>query len=203
MDKYKCSLQSPHSPCTDSLHKQESHLPEEDAQQNTPVSLEDNDRALVIHSPVQMRRGWRRKKRHLFLFSDVLLVSNTKYMKCFKIKDTIPLHILSMAECVDRAANGDGCSRKTFVLSWPQEKYKLAFCSSELKEKWRSLLQRYSNIQKQKELQKYIPLQTFANDFHKAGSYINLEKEKEDENSIPLQIFINEVKNNHFVHLYP
>ncbi|XP_069878087.1 rho GTPase-activating protein 20-like [Dipodomys merriami] len=153
MDKDKCSLQSPHTPCVASLHE-ESHLSEEDAQQDTPVSLEDNDRALLIHSPVQMRRGWRRKKRHLFLFSNVLLVSNTKYKKCFKIKDAIPLHNLSMAECGDNVANDDGSSTKSFVLSWPKEQYKVTF----------------RNIQKQKELQKCNPLQDFGNDFQKAGS---------------------------------
>ncbi|XP_069878147.1 rho GTPase-activating protein 20-like isoform X3 [Dipodomys merriami] len=186
MDKDKCSLQSPHTPCAASLHEQESHLPEEDAQQDTPVSLEDNDRALLIHSPVQMRRGWSRKKRHLFLFSNVLLVSNTKYKKCFKIKDAIPLHNLSMAECGDKVANDDGSSTKSFVLIWPKEKYKVTFRSSELKETWCSLLQ--SNIQKQKELQKCNPLQNFANDFQKAGSLESHHLEKKTQQDRPLSL---------------
>ncbi|XP_069878149.1 rho GTPase-activating protein 20-like isoform X2 [Dipodomys merriami] len=185
MDKDKCSLQSPHTPCAASLHE-ESHLSEEDAQQDTPVSLEDNDRALLIHSPVQMRRGWSRKKRHLFLFSNVLLVSNTKYKKCFKIKDAIPLHNLSMAECGDKVANDDGSSTKSFVLSWPKEKYKVTFRSSELKETWCSLLQ--SNIQKQKELQKCNPLQNFANDFQKAGSLESHHPEKKTQQDRPLSL---------------
>ncbi|XP_069878150.1 rho GTPase-activating protein 20-like isoform X1 [Dipodomys merriami] len=186
MDKDKCSLQSPHTPCAASLHEQESHLPEEDAQQDTPVSLEDNDRALLIHSPVQMRRGWSRKKRHLFLFSNVLLVSNTKYKKCFKIKDAIPLHNLSMAECGDKVANDDGSSTKSFVLIWPKEKYKVTFRSSELKETWCSLLQ--SNIQKQKELQKCNPLQNFPNDFQKAGSLESHHAEQKSQQDRPLSL---------------
>ncbi|XP_069878623.1 rho GTPase-activating protein 20-like isoform X2 [Dipodomys merriami] len=185
MDKDKCSLQSPHTPCAASLHE-ESHLSEEDAQQDTPVSLEDNDRALLIHSPVQMRRGGRRKKRHLFLFSNVLLVSNTKYKKCFKIKDAIPLHNLSMAECGDNIANDDGSSTNSFVLSWTKEKYKVTFRSSELKETWCSLLQ--SNIQKQKELQKCNPLQNFAKDFQKAGSQESHHPEKKSQEDRPLSL---------------
>ncbi|XP_069878089.1 rho GTPase-activating protein 20-like [Dipodomys merriami] len=117
-----------------------------------------------------MRRGRRRKKRHLFLFSNVLLVSNTKYKKCFKIKNVIPLQILSMTECREKEAKGDRKSRKSLMLSWPKEKFKVTFRSSELKETWCSLLQRYSNIHKEKELQKYIQLQNFANNFQKSGS---------------------------------
>lgn len=37
---------------------------------------------LIIHSPVELKRGWRRQKRYLFLFSDRLLISNTKYVCC-------------------------------------------------------------------------------------------------------------------------
>ncbi|KAM4834326.1 rho GTPase-activating protein 20-like isoform 1-T1 [Thomomys bottae] len=169
MDEDMCSPQLQHFPCAAFLHKQESHLPEDDAQKDSPVSPEVTSRALLIHSPVQMRRGWRRRKRHLFLFSDVLLVSNTKYKKSFKMKDMIPLHILSMAECGDKVESGGGRSKKSFVLSWPGEKFKVTFRSSELKERWYSLLQRYINIHKEKELQN-IALQTCANDFQKGGT---------------------------------
>ncbi|XP_069878088.1 rho GTPase-activating protein 20-like [Dipodomys merriami] len=171
MDKDKCSLQSPHTPCVASLHE-ESHLSEEDAQQDTPVSLEDNDRALLIHSPVQMRRGRRRKKRHLFLFSNVLLVSNTKYKKCFKIKDAIPLHNLCMVECGDKVAKDNGRSTKALILSWAKEQYKVTF----------------RNIQKQKELQKCNPLQNFANDFQKAGSQKSHHPEQKTQQDRPLSL---------------
>lgn len=44
------------------------------------TTAEDTGRTLLMHSPVQLGTGWRKKRRHLFLFSDLLLISNTKYV---------------------------------------------------------------------------------------------------------------------------
>lgn len=35
---------------------------------------------LLLQGPVELRRGWRKKKQHLFLSSDLLVVSNSSYV---------------------------------------------------------------------------------------------------------------------------
>lgn len=44
------------------------------------IPPEDTRHILLMHSPVVLRTGRRRKMQHLFLFSDLLLISNTKYV---------------------------------------------------------------------------------------------------------------------------
>lgn len=53
---------------------------EVDTRSESTTSSEGAARTLLMHSPVELKRGWRRQKRHLFLFSDLLLMSNTKYV---------------------------------------------------------------------------------------------------------------------------
>ncbi|CAH6789086.1 1700003H04Rik [Phodopus roborovskii] len=50
--------------------------------------------ALPLQVPVELRKGWRKKQRHLFLFNDVLIVSNNVHKKKFKVKYVIPLSYL-------------------------------------------------------------------------------------------------------------
>ncbi|XP_069878082.1 rho GTPase-activating protein 20-like [Dipodomys merriami] len=159
-----------HRLCCGVAVQQKSNHPEQKSQEDRPLSLEKPCRTLLIHSPVQMQKGCKRKKQHLFLFTDLLLVTNAKYQKCFKIKTVVPLRALWMADCGVNLDKGGDHSRKSLLLGWPLENFKATFGSCEQKEKWIRFLQRY----------------------------INLAKEEEDEDSIPLQIFTHEVKNNHF-----
>ncbi|XP_054550499.1 rho GTPase-activating protein 20-like isoform X2 [Talpa occidentalis] len=55
----------------------------------------------------------RKYRWHLFLFNDVLLFSNTKYKKIFKIKKKVPLSTMWTCSCGDSA--GHTCS---LVLGW-------------------------------------------------------------------------------------
>nr|XP_023398302.1 rho GTPase-activating protein 20-like [Loxodonta africana] len=119
---------------------------------------EGPNRTLLIHGPVEFKRGWRRQKRHLFLFSDLLLVSNSKYRKTFKIKDKIPLNTMWMTDCDDTNA------KRSLVLGWPTVNFTATFSSSEQKEQWRSSLRRYINLAKEKDHPKSIPLKIFAED---------------------------------------
>ncbi|XP_049743002.1 rho GTPase-activating protein 20-like [Elephas maximus indicus] len=119
---------------------------------------EGPNRTLLIHGPVEFKRGWRRQKRHLFLFSDLLLVSNSKYRKTFKIKDKIPLNTMWMTDCDDTNA------KRSLVLGWPTVNFTATFSSSEQKEQWRSSLRRYIDLAKEKDHPKSIPLKIFTED---------------------------------------
>jgi hypothetical protein len=47
---------------------------------------------LLIHGPVELGSGWHRKKRHLFLFRDYLLIANTRYIYPTSSPDYYNMH---------------------------------------------------------------------------------------------------------------
>ncbi|XP_070115801.1 rho GTPase-activating protein 20-like isoform X2 [Equus caballus] len=133
-----------------------------------------DDHTLLIHGPVELKRGWRRQKRHLFLLSDLLLITNTNYKKNFKIENKVPLNTIWIANCLDKFGEADTCAKRSFVLGWPTVNFVATFSSSELKEKWHSSLQRLSlNLIR----------------------CINLAKEEDQPKSIPLKIITEDIKN--------
>ncbi|XP_049743003.1 rho GTPase-activating protein 20-like [Elephas maximus indicus] len=141
---------------------------EVDTHSETTTLSEGPNRTLLIHGPVEFKRGWRRQKRHLFLFSDLLLVSNSKYRKTFKIKDKIPLNTMWMTDCDDTNA------KRSLVLGWPTVNFTATFSSSEQKEQWRSSLRRYINLAKEKDHPKSIPLKIFTEDIENCACPISL-----------------------------
>ncbi|XP_057560627.1 rho GTPase-activating protein 20-like, partial [Hippopotamus amphibius kiboko] len=141
--------------------------------QNT-TSSEGANHTLLIHSPVELKRGWRRQKQHLFLYSDVLLISNTKYKKNLKVKNEIPLSTMWTANCTDKVAEANIGARKAFVLGWPTVNFVATFSFSELKEKWRSFLQRYIKLAKEKDQPKSIPLKIFTEDIKNCACSVTI-----------------------------
>ncbi|XP_039109745.1 rho GTPase-activating protein 20-like isoform X1 [Hyaena hyaena] len=144
---------------------------EMDAHNENSTSAEGATCTLLLHGPVELKQGWKRQKRHLFLFSDLLLMSNTNYKKNFKIKNKIPLSTLWTANCMDKVEDASIGAERSFILGWPTVNFVATFSSSELKEKWHSFLQRYINLAKEKDQPKSIPLKIFTEDIKNcAGS---------------------------------
>ncbi|XP_038444961.1 uncharacterized protein LOC119878403 isoform X1 [Canis lupus familiaris] len=135
---------------------------EVDTHSESTTSSEGATRTLLIHGPVELKKGWRRQKWQLFLYSDLLLMSNTKYKKNFKIKKKIPLNTMWIANCMDTVGDANIRSGRSFVLGWPTMNFVATFSSSEQKEKWRSYLQRYIMLAKEKEQPKSILLKIFT-----------------------------------------
>ncbi|XP_048963932.1 rho GTPase-activating protein 20-like isoform X2 [Canis lupus dingo] len=135
---------------------------EVDTHSESTTSSEGATRTLLIHGPVELKKGWRRQKWQLFLYSDLLLMSNTKYKKNFKIKKKIPLNTMWIANCMDTVGDANISSGRSFVLGWPTVNFVATFSSSEQKEKWRSYLQRYIMLAKEKEQPKSILLKIFT-----------------------------------------
>ncbi|XP_073908422.1 rho GTPase-activating protein 20-like isoform X1 [Castor canadensis] len=127
---------------------------------NEKTSLEVTERKHLIHGPVKLTNGWHRKKRHLFLFSDALLILNSRYKKIFKVEHIIPLQNLWM----DKVEEGHNSAKKSFYLGWPMENFRATFPSSEQKEKWHSFLERSISLIKEKDHQKSVELQIFIKD---------------------------------------
>ncbi|XP_066895008.1 rho GTPase-activating protein 20 isoform X7 [Kogia breviceps] len=89
---------------------------------------------------------------------------STKYNNNFKIKNKIKLSDMWTASCVDEVGEGNTNALKSFVLGWPTVNFVATFSSPEQKDKWLSLLQRYINLEKEKDYPKSIPLKIFAKD---------------------------------------
>ncbi|XP_062949357.1 rho GTPase-activating protein 20-like [Cynocephalus volans] len=123
-----------------------------------------SSRTLLIDAPAELKRGLQRKERHLFLFNDLFVVTKIKYNNNFKIKNKIKLTDMWTATCVDEVGEGNTNAMKSFVLGWPTVNFVATFSSPEQKEKWFSLLQRYINLEKDKDYPKSIPLKIFTKD---------------------------------------
>ncbi|XP_058925438.1 rho GTPase-activating protein 20 isoform X2 [Kogia breviceps] len=123
-----------------------------------------SNRTLLIDGRVELKRGLQRQERHLFLFNDLFIVAKIKYNNNFKIKNKIKLSDMWTASCVDEVGEGNTNALKSFVLGWPTVNFVATFSSPEQKDKWLSLLQRYINLEKEKDYPKSIPLKIFAKD---------------------------------------
>ncbi|XP_053451891.1 rho GTPase-activating protein 20 [Nycticebus coucang] len=123
-----------------------------------------SSRTLLIDGRVELRRGLQRQERHLFLFNDLFVVAKIKYNNNLKMKNKIKLTDMWTASCVDEVGEGNTNAMKSFVLGWPTLNFVATFSSPEQKDKWLSLLQRYINLEKEKDYPKSIPLKIFAKD---------------------------------------
>ncbi|XP_051041514.1 rho GTPase-activating protein 20 [Phodopus roborovskii] len=120
--------------------------------------------ALPLQVPVELRKGWRKKQRHLFLFNDVLIVSNNVHKKKFKVKYVIPLSYLWIGDYVDLAGTDSTAGSKSIVLFWPMKNFVATFRSREQKEQWHFYIQRYINEAKEIAERKNIALQINTKD---------------------------------------
>ncbi|KAM7317965.1 hypothetical protein ACRRTK_022702 [Alexandromys fortis] len=76
--------------------------------------------------PVLLGKAWRKKKCHLFLFSDVLVVSNSVHKEKFKIKYIIPLKFIWVNYHGSIWPDHSGTS-KSIVLHWPKKRVVVTF----------------------------------------------------------------------------
>uniref|UniRef100_A0A250Y6Z8 Rho GTPase-activating protein 20 n=1 Tax=Castor canadensis TaxID=51338 RepID=A0A250Y6Z8_CASCN len=123
-----------------------------------------SNRTLLIDGQVELKRGLQRQERHLFLFNDLFLATKIKHNNSFKIKNKIKLSDMWTASCVDEVGEGNTHAVRSFVLGWPTVNFVATFSSPEQKNTWLSLLQRYINLEKEKDYPKSIPLKIFTKD---------------------------------------
>uniref|UniRef100_A0A8C3VW39 Rho GTPase-activating protein 20 n=2 Tax=Catagonus wagneri TaxID=51154 RepID=A0A8C3VW39_9CETA len=127
-------------------------------------SFECSSRTLLTDGRVELKRGLQRQERYIFLFNDLFVVAKIRYNNNFKIKNKVKLTDMWTASCVDEVEEGNTNAVKSFVLGWPTVNFVATFSSQEQKDRWLSLLQRYINLEKEKDYPKSIPLKIFAKD---------------------------------------
>ncbi|XP_031232025.1 rho GTPase-activating protein 20-like [Mastomys coucha] len=105
---------------------------------------------LLLQGPVALRRGWRKKRRHLFLFNDVLVVSNNVQKKKLKVKYIIPLSCLWIFDYADLVGGDNSATCKSIFLFWPMENFVATFSTKEQKKWWCFFIQRSINEAKKR-----------------------------------------------------
>ncbi|EFB23679.1 hypothetical protein PANDA_022158, partial [Ailuropoda melanoleuca] len=98
----------------------------------------------------------------------------SRYKKNFKKKNKIPLNTVWTANCMDKVGDANIRAGRSFIMGWPTVNFVATFSSSELKEKWRSFLQRYIKLAKEKDQPKSIPLRIFTEDIKNCASSITV-----------------------------
>ncbi|XP_023145687.2 rho GTPase-activating protein 20 [Amphiprion ocellaris] len=121
-------------------------------------------RLFLGHAQTQLKTGLQTQERHLFLFTDTLLVAKTKSPTHFKVKAQVRVCEMWTANCMDEVCEGSTNLERSFVMGWPTCNYVATFSSEEHKDKWLALVNSRINEGKEKDDPKTIPLKIFAKD---------------------------------------
>ncbi|KAM8857581.1 rho GTPase-activating protein 20 isoform 2-T2 [Synchiropus picturatus] len=121
-------------------------------------------RLFLGHAQVQLKTGLQTQERHLFLFTDTLLVTKAKSSTNFKVKAQVRVCEMWTANCMEEVCEGSTSTERSFVMGWPTCNCVVTFSSEEQKEKWLSLIRRQLNEGKENDDPKTIPLKIFAKD---------------------------------------
>nr|XP_060626964.1 rho GTPase-activating protein 20 isoform X1 [Anolis sagrei ordinatus] len=121
-------------------------------------------RAFLLDGHVQLKTGLQTQERHLFLFTDILVVAKPKSQLHFKLKSQARLSEMWTASCLEEVCEGSTSLERSFVLGWPTTNCVASFSSVEQKEKWLTFLQSRIKEEKAKDYPKSIPLKIIAKD---------------------------------------
>ncbi|KAG9262359.1 rho GTPase-activating protein 20-like [Astyanax mexicanus] len=122
-------------------------------------------RMFISHAYAQLKTGLQTQERHLFLFTDILLISKAKSSTNFKLKAQARVCEMWTANCMDEVCEGSNSPEKSFVMGWPTCNCVATFSSVEQKEKWLSLMKSRIKDEKEKDHPKTIPLRVYTKDF--------------------------------------
>ncbi|KAM7179894.1 rho GTPase-activating protein 20 isoform 1-T1 [Macrochelys suwanniensis] len=122
------------------------------------------NRAFVLDGHVQLKTGLQTQERHLFLFTDILVVAKSKSPSNFKLKSQVRLCEMWTSSCMEEVYEGSTNPERSFVIGWPTTNCVANFSSPEQKEKWLSSLQSRIKEEKEKDYPKSIPLKIIAKD---------------------------------------
>ncbi|XP_041835156.1 rho GTPase-activating protein 20-like [Melanotaenia boesemani] len=124
--------------------------------------LTGSDRSFLLHGHAQLKTGMQTQDRHLFLFSDILVIAKAKSANHFKPKAQVCVCEMWTAGCMDEVCEGSTNPERSFVMGWPTWNCVAMFSSAEQKERWLSLLKSRIKEEKEKEEPKTIPLRVYG-----------------------------------------
>ncbi|KAL4630821.1 rho GTPase-activating protein 20-like [Arapaima gigas] len=106
---------------------------------------------LIMDDHAHLTTGLQTQERHLFLFSDTLVVAKAKSSSSLKLKQQVRLCEVWLSSCVREVAERKLSSSNSFVIGWPTTNCVVTLSSSEAKEKWLSALQWHIHKLRQEE----------------------------------------------------
>lgn len=121
-------------------------------------------RHFLAHAYAQLKTGLQTQERHLFLFSDTLLVAKAKSSTHFKLKVQVRVCEMWTADCMDEVCEGSTSPEMSFVMGWPTYNCVATFSSAEHRETWLVLVKSRIHEEKERDDPKTIPLKIFAKD---------------------------------------
>ncbi|XP_072253564.1 rho GTPase-activating protein 20 [Leuresthes tenuis] len=121
-------------------------------------------RLFLGHAQTQLKTGLQTQERHLFLFTDTLLVTKAKSSTHFKTKAQVRVCEMWTANCMEEVCEGSTTPERSFVMGWPTCNCVATFSSEELKDKWLALISSRISEGKEKDDPKTIPVKIFAKD---------------------------------------
>ncbi|KAJ8409892.1 hypothetical protein AAFF_G00209330 [Aldrovandia affinis] len=121
-------------------------------------------RMFVTHGHAQLKTGLQTQERHLFLFSDILLIAKAKSSTHFKLKAQVRVCEMWTAGCMEEVCEGSTSPERSFVMGWPTFNCVATFSSMEQKERWLSFIKSRIKEEKEKEDPKTILLKILAKD---------------------------------------
>ncbi|XP_040888030.1 rho GTPase-activating protein 20-like [Toxotes jaculatrix] len=124
--------------------------------------LTGSDRSFLLHGHAHLKTGMQTQDRHLFLFSDILVIAKAKSANHFKQKAQVCVCEMWTAGCMDEVCEGSTNPERSFVMGWPTCNCVAMFSSAEQKERWLSLLKSRIKEEKEKEEPKTIPLRVYG-----------------------------------------
>ncbi|XP_076579747.1 rho GTPase-activating protein 20-like isoform X2 [Chaetodon auriga] len=124
--------------------------------------LASSDRSFLLYGHAQLKTGMQTQDRHLFLFTDMLVIAKAKSANHFKQKAQVRVCEMWTAGCMDEVCEGSTHPERSFVMGWPTCNYVAMFSSAEQKDKWLSLLKSRVKEEKETEEPKTIPLRVYG-----------------------------------------
>ncbi|KAG9338908.1 hypothetical protein JZ751_024298 [Albula glossodonta] len=79
--------------------------------------------SFIMDEQVHLTTGLQTQERHLFLFSDTLIIAKTKSSSSLKLKQQVRLSEMWLASCVEEVAERKLSSETSFVIGWPTTNY--------------------------------------------------------------------------------
>ncbi|XP_011306051.1 rho GTPase-activating protein 20-like [Fopius arisanus] len=94
-------------------------------------------RKFLLETPVQFTTGMQSQDRHLFLFSDLLLVGKARSGGTFKLKQTVKMSELWItAGHIEDVAETNKSQETSFVLGWPTTNVVATFMTAAARDLW-------------------------------------------------------------------
>ncbi|KAJ1113715.1 hypothetical protein NDU88_001957 [Pleurodeles waltl] len=127
-------------------------------------SLSTPNRSFLMDGHVHLKTGLQTQERHLFLFTDILVIAKSKSASHFRLKQQVRLCEMWTASCMEEVCEGSTNPERSFVVGWPTTNCVATFSSPEQKEKWLSSLLSRIEEEKENDYPKSLPVKIFAKD---------------------------------------